>query len=241
VGPKPYLLPQERRTEERVQIDFRKARCEPFLVARLERFALVLLVASAKMIPVGAGEGGVLARLPEPSDLEIAGQMLGVRTVHILKERRKDLGCAVEFTASRSGINEIEGRQPTQENLVPIQVAGEPRDPMMGWVAVDKSGQRRYWRVSISGGNEEGKSVLEKAVQAWIQVLRPVGLPREKAGWYAQLFVEKLEFFLLGFEVLKIGMGQDEVENQQPCPNEVGGVEPMIPKVVLPDQIVNLA
>jgi len=49
-----YLLPQERRAEERVQIDFRKARCEPFLVAGLAWFALVLLVASAKMIPVGA-------------------------------------------------------------------------------------------------------------------------------------------------------------------------------------------
>jgi len=54
------------------------ARCEPFLVGGLERLALVLLVASAKMIPVGAGEESVLARLPEPSDLEIAGQMLGV-------------------------------------------------------------------------------------------------------------------------------------------------------------------
>jgi len=38
------------------------------------------------------------------------------------------------------------------------------------------------------------------------------------------LFVEKLEFFLLGFEVLKIGVGQDKVENKQPLPNEVGGV-----------------
>ena len=87
---------------------------------------------------------------------------------------------------------------------------------MMGWVAVDKSGQCRSWRASISGGKEEGKSVLEKGVQARIEVLCPIGLPHEKAGWYAQLFVEKLEFFLPGFEVLKIGMGQNEVENQQP-------------------------
>ncbi len=165
MGAKPYLLPQERRAEERVQVDFRKARCEPFLVGRLERFALVLLVASAKMIPVGAGEGGVLARLPEAPDLEIAGQMLGVRTVHILKKRSKDLGCAVKFPASRSGINQIEGRQPTQENVVPIQVAGKPRDATMGWVAINKSGQCRSWRTSISGGDEDGKPVLEIALQ----------------------------------------------------------------------------
>jgi hypothetical protein len=66
-------------------------------------------------------------------------------------------------------------------------------------------------------------------------------LPWEKAGWCAQLLVEKLEFFLLGFEVLKIGVGQDEVEAQQPCPHEVGGVGPMIPKVLLSNQIVDLA
>jgi hypothetical protein len=36
-------------------------------------------------------------------------------------------------------------------------------------------------------------------------------------------------------------MGQDEVENQQPFPSEVGGVRPMIPKVLLANQIVNLA
>jgi len=65
-------------------------------------------------------------------------------------------------------------------------------------------------------------------------------LSEEKAGWYAQLFVEKLEFPPLGFEVLKIGVGEDEVENQQPRPNEVGGVEPMVPKLLLANQIVNL-
>jgi len=177
VGAKPYLLPQERRAEERVQVDFRKARCEPFLVGRLERFALVLLVASAKMIPVGAGEGGVLARLPEAPDLEIAGQMLGVRTVHILKKRSKDLGCAVESPVAWGGVDEFENGQPTQENLVPIQVAGEPRDAMVGWVAVDKSGHCRSWRASISGGNEDRKPVLEKAGQARLQALRPIGLP----------------------------------------------------------------
>jgi len=53
--------------------------------------------------------------------------------------------------------------------------------------------------------------------------------------------VEQLQFFLVGFEVLKIGVSQDEVENQQPRPNEVGSVEPMIPKVLLSDQIVDLA
>ena len=112
---------------------------------------------------------------------------------------------------------------------------------MMGWVAVDKSGQCRSWRGSISGGDEDRKPVLEKAVQARIHALRPVGLPWEKAGGDVQLFVEKLEFVRLRFKVLKIGVGQDEVENQQPCPNEVGGVKPMIPKVLLADQIVNLA
>ncbi len=177
MGPEAYLLPEERRAEERVQIDFRKARREPLLVGGLERFALVLLVASAKMIPVCAGKRTVLARLPEASDLEIVGQMLGVRTVYILKKRRKDLGRAVKFPASRSGVNEIKGRQPAQENLVPIQVADEPRDAMMGWVAVDKGGQCRSWRASISGGKEEGKSVLEKAVQARIQAPRAIGLP----------------------------------------------------------------
>jgi hypothetical protein len=45
--------------------------------------------------------------------------------------------------------------------------------------------------------------------------------------------VEKLEFLLLGFEILKIGVGQYEVKNQQPLPHEVGGVGPMIPKVLL--------
>jgi len=202
---------------------------------------LVLLVASAKQIPVGAGEGCVLARLPEPSDLEIVGQMLGVRTVHISENRGENLGCAVEFPVAWGGIDEFEGGQPTQENLVPIQVAGKPRDAMMGWVAVDKSGQRRYWRVSISGGNEERKSVLEIALQGRVQAFRDVGSPWEKADWSAQLFVEKLEFFLLGFEVLKIGAGQDEVENQQPDPNEIAGVGPMITKVVFTNQIVNLA
>ena len=99
----------------------------------------------------------------------------------------------------------FEGGQPTQENLVPIQVVGKPRDAMMGWVAVDKSGQRRCWCVSTSGGNEEGKSVLEKAAQAPINPVTPVGLLKKKAGWYIELLVEKLEFFLLGVEVLKIG------------------------------------
>jgi hypothetical protein len=140
VGPKPNLLPQERRAEKRVQIDFRKACCEPFLVCRLERFALVLLVASAKMISVGAGEGGVLARLPEPSDLEIAGQMIGVCTVRMPENRGENLGCAVEFPVAWGGVDEFEGGQPAEENLVPIQVAGEPRDALVGWVAVDKSG-----------------------------------------------------------------------------------------------------
>jgi hypothetical protein len=164
VGLKAYLLPQERRTEERVQIDFRKGRCEPFLVGGLEWFALVLLVASAKQIPVGTGQGGVLARLPEPPDLEIAGQMLGVRTLGISENRGENLRCPVKFPGARGGVNEIEGRQPTQESLVPIQVADEPRDAMMGGVAVDKSGECRSWCASISGGKEQGKSVLEIAL-----------------------------------------------------------------------------
>jgi hypothetical protein len=168
VGPEANLLPQERRAEERVQIDFRKARCEPLLVGRLERFTLVLLVSSAKQIPVGTGKRAVLARLPEASDLEIAGQMLGVWAVRIPENRAENLGCTVKFPASRSGVNEIKGGHPTQENLVPIQVAGKPRDAMMGWVAVDKSGQCRSWCASISGGKEEGKSLLQKAVQVWI-------------------------------------------------------------------------
>lgn len=224
MGSEAYLSPQERRTEERVQIDLLKACCEPFLVGGLERFALVLLVASAKMIPVGAGEGGVLACLPEASDLEIAGQMLGVWTVRISENRGENLGCAVKFPASRSGVNEIEGRQPTQESLVPIQVAGEPRDAMMGWVAVDKSGECRSRCASVAVGDEDRKPVPEKAVQARVQVPRSVGLPLEKARRYAQSFVEKLEFFRLGFEVLKIGVSQDEVENKQSRPNEIGGV-----------------
>jgi len=64
LGLEAYLLPQERRAEDRVEIDFPKARCEPSLVGRLERFGLVLLVSSAKMIPIGAGKRAVLARLP---------------------------------------------------------------------------------------------------------------------------------------------------------------------------------
>ena len=82
MGVKPYLLRQERRTEERVQIEFRNARCEPFLVGGLEWFALVLLVASAKQIPVGAGEGGVSARLPETSDLEVGPDARGLDGSH---------------------------------------------------------------------------------------------------------------------------------------------------------------
>src|SRR5450432_3864672 len=217
------------------------ARCEPFLVGGLERFALVLLVSSAKVIPVGAGKHSVLAGLPEASDLEIAGQMIGVWTIGISENRGKNLGCAVKFPWARAGVEEIEGRQSAEENLVPIQVAGKPRDAMMGRVAIDKSVQCRSWCASISGGNEDGKPVLEKAVQARIEALRPIGLHWEKAGWYAQLFVEKLEFFLLGFEVLKIGVGQDEVKNQQSRTNEIGSVRPMIPKVFLANQIVNLA
>ena len=120
VGLEAYLLPQERRTQERVQIDFRKARGEPFLVGGLERFALVLLVSSAKMIPVDAGEDSVLARLPEASDLEIAGQMLGVWALRISESRSENLGCTVEFPGVRGGVDEIEGGQSMQENLVPI-------------------------------------------------------------------------------------------------------------------------
>jgi len=106
-------LPQERGAEERVQIDFRKAPCEPFLVGGLERFAPVLLVAGAKQIPVGAGEGGVLACLPEPSDLEIAGQMLGVWTLGISENRGENLGCAVEFPVARGGVDELKSGQPS--------------------------------------------------------------------------------------------------------------------------------
>ena len=109
MGSEAYLLPQERGAEERVQIDFRKARCEPFLVGGLERFAPVLLVARAKQIPVGAGEGGVLACLPEASDLEIAGQMIGVRTLGISESRVENLGSTVEFPWARGGVDKIEG------------------------------------------------------------------------------------------------------------------------------------
>ena len=56
----------------------------------------------------------------------------------------------------------------------------------------------------------KGKSVLEKAVQGRVQAFGDVGLFWENPGWYAQLF-EKLEFFLLGFEVLEIWVSQDEV------------------------------
>jgi hypothetical protein len=188
-----------------------------------------LLVSGAKQIPVGASEGAVLAGLPEASNLEIAGQMFGVRTLGISENRVENLGCAVEFPAAWGGVDEFEGGQPTQESLVPIQVAGEPRDATMGWVAVDKSGQSRSWCASISGGNEERKSVLQGRVQAF----RDVGSPWGKAGWQAQLFAEKLEFFLFGFDILKIGVRQDEVENQQPRPNEVSGVEPMISEILL--------
>jgi hypothetical protein len=189
------------------------------------------------MIPVGTGKRAVLARLPEPSNLEIAGKMLGVWTLGIPKNRREKLGCTVEFPGARGGIDKIEARQSAQENLVPIQVAGEPRDAMMGWVAIDKSGQCRSWCASISGGNEEGKPLLEKAVQARVDALRSVGLPSEKASGDAQLFMKKLEFFPLGFEVWKIRMGQDEVENQQSRPNEIGSVRPMIPQGLLGNQI----
>ena len=54
------------------------------------------------------------------------------------------------------------------------------------------------------------------------------------------MFAGKLDFFFLRFEVLKIGVSQDEIENQQPLPDEIAGVGPMITKVLLADQIVNL-
>src|SRR5690242_4365724 len=111
----------------------------------------------------------------------------------------------------------------------------------MGWVAVNKSWQRSTLCGSISGGNEERKSVLEIAFQGQVQACGDVGLPWEKAGWSSQLFVEKLEFLLLGFEVLKIRAGQDEIENQESDPNEIAGVGAMITKVLLANQIVNLA
>jgi hypothetical protein len=113
VGPEAYLLAQERGAEERVQIDFRKARCEPFLVGGFERFAPVLLVAGAKQIAVGAGEGGVLACLPEASDLEIAGQMIGVGAVRVPENRGENLGCTVEFPVAWGGVDEFESGQPT--------------------------------------------------------------------------------------------------------------------------------
>jgi len=167
--------------------------------------------------------------------------MLGVWMVRIPEYRREDLGCTLKFPLAWGGVDEIKGGQATQENLVPIQVAGEPRDAMMGRVAVDKSGQVRHGFASVSRGDEDREPFPEIAVQGRVQARRPVGLPWEKAGRYAQLFVEKLRFFDLRFEVLKIGMGQDEVENQQPGPNEISGVGPMIPKVLLANQIVKLA
>ena len=118
------------------------------------------------MIAVGAGKGASFARLPEASDLKIAGQVFGVETVRIAEKRGEDLGCTVKFPVAWGGVNEVEGGQPAEDSLVPIQVAGEPRDAMMGWIAVDKSGQGRYWSASISGGDEDGKPVLEIAVQS---------------------------------------------------------------------------
>jgi len=72
------------------------------------------------MIPVGAGEGAMLTRLPEASDLEIARQMLGVKTVRIPKKRGENLGCAVKFPVAWGCVDEFEGGQPPQEKLVPI-------------------------------------------------------------------------------------------------------------------------
>jgi len=67
--------------------------------------------------------------------------MLGVRTLGISENRDENLGCTVEFPVARGGIDEIESGQATEESLVPVQVAGKPRGAMMGWVAVDKSGE----------------------------------------------------------------------------------------------------
>jgi hypothetical protein len=101
------------------------------------------------MIPVGAGEAGVLARLPEASDLEIAGQMLGVWTLGISEKGVENLGCTVELPGARGGVEKIESGQSAEESVVPIQIAGEPTDAMMGWVAIDKSGHCRPWSASI--------------------------------------------------------------------------------------------
>jgi hypothetical protein len=90
--------------------------------------------------------------------------VLGVWTVRISENRGENLGCTVEFPVAWGGVDDFEGGQPTQENLVPIQVVGKPRDAMMGWVAINKGGPRQYWGGSIFGGNKEGKSVLEKAI-----------------------------------------------------------------------------
>ena len=111
----------------------------------------------------------MLARLPEASDFKIAGQMIGVRTLGISENRVENLRRMVESPVAWAGVNEIEGGQPTQEKLMPIQIGGKPRSAMMGRIAVDKSGQCRSCCASISGGDEEGESVLKKAVQGRIR------------------------------------------------------------------------
>jgi hypothetical protein len=58
--------------------------------------------------------------------LKIAGQLLRVWTVRIAEKRGENLGCTVEFPVAWGGVDEIEGGQPAEESLVPVQVAGEP-------------------------------------------------------------------------------------------------------------------
>src|SRR5260370_3507257 len=80
---------------------------------------------------------------------------------------------------------------------------------------------------------QNGKAVHEIPIRLRLRLRPLVGPVRQKGMRKAKLLVEVADFFVLGFEVVEVGMGQNEVQDQQPGADEFVGKAAAIAGIVL--------
>ena len=179
--------------------------------------------------------------VPEPPEFEIVDQVPDAGSV-AGEEYFGELGLGASASgAVWGGENQVESGQAKEQRLVLAEVGEVEKQVSPGGVAVGESDDGTKSEGVVRGGQEDRKTVDEVApgVRGGSDsVIDPAG---QSGEWKAHLTGEVIDFVGFGFEVIFVGMGEDEVQNHQPGVDHFRGLAPPVTEIILVDQVVNLA
>jgi hypothetical protein len=143
----------------------------------------------------------------------------------------------MKFLTVGSRIDHLERWQAAQQRLIVFEVGNEAEKAIAGRVAVDEGGDRGI-RSRFRTAEKDRKPVYEIPLSLGLGLRALVGSVRQEGKRKVKGLVEVADFFLLGFEVRVIRMGQNKVQNEEPGADQFVGETTAVAEIVLLDGLV---